>query len=86
MKSRDKYLATNVAEALFREILKYHRLLDRIVSDHDSGLKYAFWKRIMDLCGVEPKTSSPSIERFFLSGIINRMVKNIPGVIFQSSG
>eukprot|EP00253_Pinus_taeda_P002345 PITA_02345 len=54
-----RYLASQVAELLFREIFRLHGLAKNIMSDRDSRLMGGFWQELCRLVGTEltPSTS-----------------------------
>jgi len=77
LKCKTSDTAVDVADAFFANIFKLHGLPDNIVSDRDSKFTSAFWKRLMELCGIQLKMSSsrhPQTDG--ASEIMNRMVEN----------
>lgn len=77
IKSRTTDTAVDCANSFFSNIFKHHGLPDSIVSDRDSKLTSAFWKRLMELSGVQLKMSSsrhPQTDGS--SEIMNRMIEN----------
>ena len=77
VKSKTTDTATDVADSFFANIFKLHGLPDNIVSDRDPKFTSAFWKRLMELSGIQLKMSSsrhPQTDG--ASEIMNRMVEN----------
>ena len=77
MKSKTTDTSIEVAETFFTQIFKHHGMPDSIVSDRDSKFTSEFWKRLMELCGVQLKMStSRHPQTDGASEIMNRMVEN----------
>ena len=77
VKSKTTDTSIEVADTFFSNIFKHHGMPDSIVSDRDSKFTSEFWKRLMELCGVQLKMSSsrhPQTDG--ASEIMNRMVEN----------
>lgn len=75
--SKDSDTAVDVANSFFRNIFPYHGMPDSIVSDRDPKFKSKFWKRLMELMGVQRKMStSRHPQTDGASEIMNRMVEN----------
>ena len=73
--SRSTDSATDVSEAFFNNVFRYHGLPDTIVSDRDPKFTSHFWKHLMDLCGVKLFSSNhPQTDGS--SEIMNRMLEN----------
>eukprot|EP00737_Agarophyton_chilense_P002170 gb/GEZJ01002467.1/.p1 GENE.gb/GEZJ01002467.1/~~gb/GEZJ01002467.1/.p1 ORF type:complete len:321 (-),score=19.04 gb/GEZJ01002467.1/:658-1620(-) len=73
-KETDK--ATDIAQVFFRNIFPHHGLPDSLISDRDPRFVSAFWKALMDLCGVESRMSSarhPQTDG--ASEVMNRMIE-----------
>ena len=75
--SKDSDTAVDVANSFFKNIFPYHGMPDSIVSDRDPKFKSKFWKRLMELLGVQLKMStSRHPQTDGSSEIMNRMVEN----------
>lgn len=77
LKCKTSDTAVDVADAFFANIFKLHGLPDSLVSDRDSKFTSEFWKRLMELSGVQLKMSSsrhPQTDG--ASEIMNRMIEN----------
>lgn len=77
IKSKTTDTAVNVADTFFSDIFKHHGLPDSIVSDRDPKFTSEFWKRLMELSGIQLKMSSsrhPQTDG--ASEIMNRLVEN----------
>ena len=77
VKSKTTDTSIEVSDTFFSNIFKHHGMPDSIVSDRDSKFTSEFWKRLMELCGVQLKMSSsrhPQTDG--ASEIMNRMVEN----------
>ncbi len=55
--SMESDLAVDVADTFFSHIFKLHGIPDSIESDRDPKFASKFWKRLIELCGVELKMS-----------------------------
>ena len=77
LKCKGTDTAVETANAFFSNIFKLHGLPDSIVSDRDPKFTSEFWKRLMQLSGIQLKMSSsrhPQTDG--ASEIMNRMVEN----------
>jgi len=75
--SKDSDTAVDVANSFFSKMFPYHGMPDSIVSDRDPKFKSKFWKRLMELLGVQLKMStSRHPQTDGSSEIMNRMVEN----------
>ena len=75
--SKDSDTAVDVANSFFKNMFPYHGMPDSIVSDRDPKFKSKFWKRLMQLLGVQLKMStSRHPQNDGSSEIMNRMVEN----------
>ena len=75
--SKEEDTAVDVANSFYKNIFKYHGMPDSIVSDRDPKFTSKFWKKLMELLGVQLKMStSRHPQTDGLSEVMNRMVEN----------
>ena len=75
--SKEADTAVDVANAFYSNIFKLHGIPDNIVSDRDPKFTSKFWKRLMELCGIQLKMStSRHPQTDGSSEIMNRMIEN----------
>ena len=75
--SKEADKAVDVANAFYSNIFKLHGIPDNIVSDRDPKFTSKFWKRLMELCGIQLKMStSRHPQTDGSSEIMNRMIEN----------
>lgn len=55
---RETDQAPDIARVFFKHIFPHHALPDSLLSDRDPQFVSAFWRALMDLCGVHSRTST----------------------------
>ena len=74
--SKDSDIAVHFVNSFFGKMFPYHGMPDSIVSDRDPKFKSKFWKRLMELLGVQLKMSTSRHPKTDGSSeIMNRMME-----------
>ena len=79
--SKQMYRAREIAEIVFENIYKLHKLLNYIVSDQDSLFTSTFWKRLHNLISIKLKLSS--VYHSQTNGSTKRMNRTITQMLRQ---
>ena len=79
--SKQMYRAREIAEIVFENVYKLHRLPNYIVSDWDSLFTSTFWKRLHNLISIKLKLSS--VYHSQTDGSTERMNRTITQMLRQ---